>query len=113
VSVEIDRVSQPIKFSLDMKPLATIQEVASVLGRSVKTIRRRVDKGQIPAIQEGGKGTELRFDLDDVIEAIKAAAAPEPPPNKSNTSNKRRGPQAKWKQKRNQQERTKHGEKGK
>lgn len=98
-----------------MKPLATIQEVASVLGRSVKTIRRRVDKGQIPAIQEGGKGTELRFDLEDVIEAIKAAAAPEPPSDKSNTSNKRRGPEAKWKQKqkRNQHERTKHGEKGK
>jgi len=87
-----------------MKPLATIEEVASVLGCSIKTIRRRVAKGQIPAIQEGGKGTELRFDLDDVILAVKTAATTEPPVEATgtSTSKKRRGPQAKWKQNLNQ-----------
>ena len=69
-----------------MKSHVTIQEVAKLLGRSVKTVRRRVSAGLIPAIQEGGKGTELRFDLDEVLQSVKCAsraplAPPKPNPN--------------------------------
>ena len=54
-----------------MEPLLNIVEIARLLGCSTKTVRRRVDQGLIPVIQEGGPGSRLRFDWHDVISAIK------------------------------------------
>lgn len=53
----------------------TIHEVAAVLHCSTKTVRRRVESGIIPAVQPGGKGTHLRFDLDAVLLAVHGASA--------------------------------------
>ena len=55
-----------------MDRLLKIEEAAERLGSSERTIRRRIKKGQIPAIQEGGRGARLRFDWDAELAAIQA-----------------------------------------
>ena len=83
-----------------MKSHVTIQEIAKVLGRSVSTVRRRVSNGLIPVIQEGGKGTELRFDLDEVLLAVKKSGPRKQEPQKPLTKTKNTtppGPRARWK----------------
>jgi excisionase family DNA binding protein len=78
-----------------MDRLLNIEEVAERLGSSVKTVRRRVKKGLIPAIQEGGRGTQLRFDWDDVLTAIQSHPAANEMTEKPET--KLSGPKPKWK----------------
>ena len=87
-------------FSPDMNRHVTIKEVAKVLDCSTKTVRRKVDKGLIPAIQPDGKGTHLRFDIGDVLKAVKgiipvfeAAESQIVPPE----TDKLPGPEPKWK----------------
>ena len=50
----------------------TITEIAQILDCSTKTVKRKVDKGLIPAIQPDGPGTHLRFDVEDVLRAVKS-----------------------------------------
>ena len=39
--------------SLGSQPLLTLQEAAAILRASVKTLRRRIDDGQIAVIRDG------------------------------------------------------------
>ncbi len=55
----------------DSDSLVDIKEIARILGCSTKTVRRKVDKGIVPAIQPDGPGTLLRFDASDVVQAVK------------------------------------------
>ena len=79
----------------------TINEVAKALDCSTKTVRRQVDKGVIPVIQPGGKGTHLRFDIDDVIRAVKKnnSATEESELTRTEPAvEKLSGPEPNWKQ---------------
>lgn len=82
-----------------MKKLINIQELAKVLGVSVKTVRRRIAGGKIPAIQTGGQGTALRFDLDEVMRAVKSLQVESAATDLSRESKSTRlpGPTPKWK----------------
>ena len=91
-----------------MKQHVTIKEIARLLDCSTKTVRRKVDKGLIPAIQPGGQGTHIRFDVDDVIRAVKEISPTKSSPianaksaggEEHNDSKRRPGPPPKWKQK--------------
>ena len=95
----------------------TIKDIANLLNCSTKTVRRKVDKGVIPAIQPDGPGTLLRFEVDEVLRAVKPPAGPSEAkaqtgslvtPNKrkqtpSAGSNKKKlsGPKPKWERKLN------------
>ena len=77
----------------------TIHEIAAVLHCSTKTVRRRVESGIIPAVQPGGKGTHLRFDLDAVLRAVHGASAgnhENPEPNEAANPKPLSGPRPKW-----------------
>ena len=83
----------------------TINEIAQILDCSTKTVRRKVDKGLIPAIQPDGRGTHLRFDIDDVLRAVKPDSRMADSQNSHSKSDvetqptrKRPGPAPKWKQ---------------
>ncbi|MDB2686158.1 helix-turn-helix domain-containing protein [Mariniblastus sp.] len=97
-----------------MKHHVTIKEIARLLDCSAKTVRRKVKKGLIPAIQPDGPGTHIRFDTDDVIRAVKGRASAKDPPATNmkldedgvvNNTSTRPGPPPKWKQKLKQMKR--------
>ena len=54
-----------------MNQFVTISHIAELLDCSVKTVRRKVDKGIIPAIQPDDPGTLLRFEPEEVLRAVK------------------------------------------
>jgi len=41
------------KVPIPLEPLLTIKEVAATLGASVKTVRREIDAGELPAVRIG------------------------------------------------------------
>ncbi len=53
----------------DKDYLLTIRELSKTLSISIRTLRRMVSQQDIPAIRLGIR--TLRFDLDDVVEALK------------------------------------------
>ena len=59
-----------------MNQFVTIKDIANLLNCSTKTVRRKVDKGVIPAIQPDGPGTLLRFEVGEVLRAIKSPSEP-------------------------------------
>lgn len=63
-----------------MNRFATIKEIAQLLNCSAKTVRRKINKGIIPAIQPDGPGTLLRFELEEVLRAVKQGSATSPKP---------------------------------
>ncbi len=81
----------------------TIKKIAELLDCSTKTVKRKVDKGLIPAIQPDGPGTHIRFDIDDVLRAVKngppAYEASADSNNTSLTTERLSGPSPRWKQK--------------
>ncbi len=82
-----------------MQKHINIKELAKVLGVCVKTVRRRIDDGKIPAIQTGGKRKALRFDLDEVMRAVKGPQLESAATDLSRESKSTRlpGPTPKWK----------------
>jgi len=46
--------------------LLTLDEVASTLGLSRRTVERRVKAGEIPALQLGGPRTAIRVPVDEL-----------------------------------------------
>lgn len=48
----------------------TLDELAERLKASVKTVRRRIAEGKIPAFKEGGRVCVLASDLSDYLEQI-------------------------------------------
>ena len=59
-----------------MPSFVTIKYIANLLNCSTKTVRRKVDKGVIPAIQPDGPGTLLRFEVEEVLRAIRSPSEP-------------------------------------
>jgi excisionase family DNA binding protein len=47
----------------DLEPLLTIKEAASALNESAKTVRRRIDAGDLPVIRDG---RNIRIAPDDI-----------------------------------------------
>ena len=96
----------------DMERLLTIQEVAQILNRSVKTVRRRVASGDIPVIQEGGPGTGLRFDPADIHRVIHGAKRQRrlsiEEDRRGNTARRRSGRIPNWKRQSDHTLREKH-----
>ena len=86
-----------------MKRHVTYKEIARILDCSTKTVKRKVDKGLIPAIQPEGPGSHIRFDVDEVLRAVKNASgssALESQDSNSPTSEERlSGPMSNWKKK--------------
>ena len=91
-----------------MDRFVTTKEVAAVLDCSAKTVSRRVKQGVIPAIQPGGPGTHLRFDVDEVMRAVKEShtfdsasdtSNPQQTKDPNTKPKKLSGPRPKWKQK--------------
>lgn len=77
------------------------EQFAQVTGLSVKTVRRRLKAGKLPADQSGGPGTLWLIDYDaflmrisdDAVASPKSSAAT--PPVKG-SSDKISGPRPKW-----------------
>jgi excisionase family DNA binding protein len=46
--------------------LLTVKETASRLGYHPRTVRRKIERGEIPAVQLGGKGSAVRVDERDL-----------------------------------------------
>lgn len=44
------------------RELLTVHETAERLGVSEKTVRRKIEAGQLPAVQLGGRGSAVRID---------------------------------------------------
>jgi len=82
-----------------MERLLNILDVADLLKCSVKTVRRRVADGILPAIQEGGPGSQLRFCLQDIETALRVHCTTGPDDQSSQTKvqEKLSGPAPKWK----------------
>lgn len=57
-----------------MNSHVTYKEIARILDCSTKTVKRKVDKGLIPAIQPEGPGSHICFDVDEVLRAVKEAS---------------------------------------
>lgn len=54
-----------------------LEEVAEILRKSVKTVRRRVDTGKLKAFKEGGRIMVLEADLEAYLEQqIRSAGRP-------------------------------------
>lgn len=56
--------------------LLRLPEVATMLKTSVKTVRRRIAQGKIPAFKEGGRICVLSSDLADYFKKIIPTAQP-------------------------------------
>ena len=95
-----------------MSHFVTINDIASLLNCSTKTVRRKVEKGIIPAIQPDGPGTLLRFEVAEVVRAVKSPSNELLKTDSLTTSDKRKqgpspssdphklsGPIPKWKRK--------------
>ena len=54
--------------TIPLKPLLTVQETARILGCSVKSVRRRIEAGDLPAIRDGRL---LRVHPDDLDRYIR------------------------------------------
>ena len=62
----------------------TIEELSQHLPLSIKTIRRRIRDGSIPAIQPGGKGTKILIPLEWLNQ--QSAVSQESPPQQTSIS---------------------------
>jgi excisionase family DNA binding protein len=49
--------------------LLTVKETASRLGYHPRTVRRKIERGEIPAVQLGGKGSAVRVNERDLIKS--------------------------------------------
>jgi excisionase family DNA binding protein len=47
-------------------PLLTVAQVALLLGVDEKTVRRKIARGEIPAVQLGGRRAPVRIALDEL-----------------------------------------------
>jgi excisionase family DNA binding protein len=87
----------------------TYKEIARILDCSTKTVKRKVDKGLIPAIQPEGAGSHIRFDVDEVLRAVKNALGSSTPESEDLSSPSRKeplsGPMSNWKKKLEQKQR--------
>lgn len=92
-----------------MKRHVTYKEIARILDCSTKTVKRDVDKGLIPAIQPKGAGTHVRFDVDEVLRAVKNASGCSTPESEDLSSptpeEPLSGPMSNWKKKLKQKQR--------
>jgi excisionase family DNA binding protein len=52
--------------SAPTRPLATVKEVAALLGVDEKTVRRKIAAGQSPAVQLGGRRSPVRVPLNEL-----------------------------------------------
>lgn len=57
---------------MDAGPLLTVREVAAELRVSEDTIRRRIDAGELPAVQLGGRGKSIRIPARELQEWLLA-----------------------------------------
>ena len=65
----LDRLASSV---LEDGPLLTVDDAAQVLGVSVQTVRRMVDRGEIPATQLGGhSGRPLRISASALSAAVR------------------------------------------
>jgi excisionase family DNA binding protein len=48
------------------RPLLSVRQVAEWLGVSEKQVRRLIDRGAIPAVRLGDKGSAIRVDPDEL-----------------------------------------------
>jgi len=53
-----------------MRPYLTTEEVALLLGRTQKAIRRMVERGQLPYRKLGRRVLFLRAELEEFLEAL-------------------------------------------
>jgi excisionase family DNA binding protein len=53
-----------------MSPYLTTEEVALLLGRTPKAVRRMVERGQLPYRKLGRRVLFLRAELEEFIEAL-------------------------------------------
>jgi excisionase family DNA binding protein len=55
--------------------LLTVREVADRLKLSEKSVRRRIARGELPAVRLGGRGTQLRVDERELDQYVYGDAA--------------------------------------
>ncbi len=55
---------------MDEQRLLSVRQVAEALGVSEVTVRRRIDAGELGAVQLGGKGTALRVPASELEEFV-------------------------------------------
>jgi excisionase family DNA binding protein len=46
--------------------LLTVKEAATRLGYHPATVRKKIERGEIPAVQLGGKGSAIRVPADEL-----------------------------------------------
>jgi excisionase family DNA binding protein len=65
-----------------LQPLLSIQQVAELLGCSTRSVRRRIDQGELPAFVDGRLVRVRASDLDRYIEQrtrpLRLSSAPAP-----------------------------------
>jgi excisionase family DNA binding protein len=52
--------------AVPIRPLLSVSETAQLLGVSTKQIRRLIARGELPALQLGGKASAIRIDRDEL-----------------------------------------------
>lgn len=52
--------------AVPIRPLLSVRETAQLLGVSSKQVRRLIARGELPALQLGGKGSTIRIDRDEL-----------------------------------------------
>lgn len=61
---------------MSMEEFFMLPEVAERLKASVKTVRRRIEEGKIPAFKEGGRVCVLASDLEAYLDKIIRTTVP-------------------------------------
>jgi excisionase family DNA binding protein len=54
--------------------ILTLQEVAAILRASIKTVRRRIEDGQLKAFKEGGRILVLESELEKYLQRVTQGA---------------------------------------
>jgi excisionase family DNA binding protein len=49
------------------RPLLSIRETSELLGVTERQVRRLISRGDLPAVQLGGKGAAVRIDRDEIV----------------------------------------------
>ena len=80
-----------------MNRFVNINEIARILNCSAKTVRRKVAKGVVPALQPDGPGTLLRFEVEEVLRAVRKQSAPQLEPETETKTKKEKLPTTKKK----------------
>jgi excisionase family DNA binding protein len=52
--------------AVPIRTLLSVNETAELLGVSTKQVRRLIARGELPAVQLGGRGSAIRIDREEL-----------------------------------------------